>query len=408
MSKIETSEKSGWGKPVAVLTAVAALGAGWIEAEKIAKWAVGDYEGSVPQVPVAPSLPVKPQPKPAQRQPIEVAIGFDNSRSAIRNELPNVVSATREFLQKTDSLGNGDTVDICTFVESASCEEFKLPDRKDALLNYVSAIQVEPQRPMETYVHSAVEQIVEQTSADLVLVWTDADDETKGEKRPLKSGHAPVTIVVPQEKYMANAQEVRTSLGRTDVDVELARTSDDFGRNLEILSGELAKEAQEKAQAEAGRIHQGNLAKYQADLAQHAGAVEKYQADQQAYEAVLKDIEEKRATAEAEVTKWKTRIKIAVGSILAIFAGLVGLDLYQRNRPKVKGFIVDRRDQKYPRVYRLSPSKEPYRFRRIPGNEFTLTPTKNGISDGTKILKDGDQVSPGIYYYATEPSRCQQ
>lgn len=408
MSKIDNSERSGFGKPVAVLATAAVLGAGWFEAEEIAKWAVGDYEGQVPQVPVAPNMPVKPQPKPAHRRPIEVAIGFDNSRSEIRKELPNVVSATREFLQKTDSLGNGDSVDICTFVERAACEEFTLPDKKDALFDHVSAVQVEPQRPMETYVHFAVKQIVEQTSADLVLVWTDADDETKGEKKPLNPGHAPVTIVVPQEKYIANAQAVQKSLGRTNVDVELARTGDDFGRSLEILSKKLVDEAMEEAQAEADKIHQANLAKYKEDLAAHTGAVEKYQDEQLAYETALKEIEAKRAEAEAEVTKWKTRVKIAIGSIFAIFAGLVGLDLYQRSRPKIKGFIVDKRDSKYPRVYRLSPSKDPYKFRRIPGNEFTLTPTKNGISDGTKILKDGDQVSPEIYYYATDPSKRQR
>lgn len=403
-----SESKSGFGKSAVILASAAVLAGGWFEAEEIAKRFIGDYEGSVPQSPQAPISPEKPEPKPAKRKPIEVAIGFDNSRSDIKDDLPKVISATREFLQKTDSFGDGDSVDICTFVESAKCEEFKLPDQKDALLNYVGGIQIESPRRMETYVHAAISQIVEQTAADLVLVWTDADDETKGEKSKLNSNHPPVTIVVPKAKYIPNANAVLNSLGGRNINVDLATTSDEFGERLESFASELAREAMAKARAETDRIHNQNLEKYNQDLEKFGDATEQYKNQQKVYEEALRNIETKKIEAEAEVQKWKTRVKIFIGSVFAIFAGLVGLDVYSRSRPKLKGFIVDRRDSKYPRVYRVPSSKEPCEFKRIPGQKFTLTPTKGGISDGNKLLKDGDQITTGIYYYETEPSGRQR
>ena len=400
--------KSGFGKSAVILASAAVLAGGWFEAEEIAKQFIGDYEGPVPQAPQAPIPPEKPEPKPAKRKSIEVAIGFDNSRSDIKDDLPKVISATREFLQKTDSFSDGDSVDICTFVESAKCEEFKLPDQKDALLNYVGGVHPEPPRHMETYVHAAISQIVEQTAADLVLAWTDADDETKGEKLRLNPDHPPVTIVVPKAKYIPNANAVLNSLGGRNINVDLALTSDEFGKRLESFAGELVKDAMSKARAEADKIHQQNLGQYNQNLERFSSATEQYQNDQKAYAEALKNNEARKVAVEAEVAKWKTRIKIAVGSIFAIFAGLVGLDIYNRSRPKLKGFIVDKRDSKYPRVYRVPSSKEPYEFKRIHGQKFTLTPTKGGISDGNKLLKDGDQIATGIYYYETEPSGRQR
>ena len=111
--------------------------------------------------------------------------------------------------------------------------------------------------------------------------------------------------------------------------------------------------------AEADKIHQQNLGQYNQNLERFSPPRNNIKMIKSVCRS-FKNNEARKVAVEAEVAKWKTRIKIAVGSIFAIFAGLVGLDIYNRSRPKLKGFIVDKRDSKYPRVYRVPSSKEPY------------------------------------------------
>ena len=139
------------------------------------------------------------------------------------------------FYRKPIHLAMAIALIFVLLLRARNAKSLNYPTKKDALLNYVGGVQPEPPRHMETYVHAAISQIVEQTAADLVLAWTDADDETKGEKLRLNPDHPPVTIVVPKAKYIPNANAVLNSLGGRNINVDLALTSDEFGKRLESL-----------------------------------------------------------------------------------------------------------------------------------------------------------------------------
>ena len=78
-------------------------------------------------------------------------------------------------------------------------------------LNYVGGVQPEPPRHMETYACRYFANCRNKLRLIWFLAWTDADDETKGEKLRLNPDHPPVTIVVPKAKYIPNANAVLNS-----------------------------------------------------------------------------------------------------------------------------------------------------------------------------------------------------
>lgn len=407
MSDLESSEKSNWGKRIAVLTTAGALAGSWFGAEKIAELVIGDYEGSQPSAPQVPGLPEKPEPAPAKRNAIEVAIGFDVSKSDIRNKLPAVVSETREFLDHTGVLQDGDTVSICKFVEKAECREFQLPDQKPALISYVDGIKLDPRKPneMHTYVHASVKQILDQTGADMVFAWTDGFDEDQDSRQELGADHSPVVIVVPDSKYVADANSVKQTLGSSGVDVKVAATSEEFGKDLENFTGELNAEAQVKAEQDAEKLYKEKLAQYGEEMKQHQDALGKYEQDKSAYEKALKDLEARKLEAKEKIQDWKTRIKLGIAGLGALLAGLIGLDSYKRSRPRLKGFLEDRSKPLYPKIYTLPRYTEPFNCSPFIKQSVILSPAKQGITLNGQVVRDGDQIAPDIYYHSTHPKR---
>lgn len=407
MSDLESSEKSNWGKRAAVIATAGVLAGGWFGSEKIAELVIGDYEGSQPSVPQMPGLPEKPEPKQAERDAIEVAIGFDISKSDIRNKLPAVVSETRKFLDDTSALQDGDKVSICTFVENAGCKEFQLPTQKTALISYVGSIQLDPRKPneMHTYVHASVKQILDQTGADMVFAWTDGFDEDQDLRQELEADHSPVVIVVPDSKYVADANSVKQTLGGRDVDVRVATTSDEFGRDLENFTGELNAEAQTKAKQDAEKLYKERLVQYGEKMEQHQDALEKYEQDKSAYEKALKDLEARKLEAKEKIQDWKTRIKLGIAGLGALLAGLIGLDSYKRSRPRLKGFLEDRSKPLYPKIYTLPRYTEPFNCSPFIKQNVILSPAKQGITLNGQVVRDGDQIAPNIYYHIIHPKR---
>ena len=91
---------------------------------------------------------------------------------------------------------------------------------------------------------------------------------------------------------------------------------------------------------------------------------------------------------------------------MLITVSLISLALYQNSRPKLKGYIVDRRGQ-FPSTFPIPEQKGRYSIESILGVDKTafLEPTKEGVMlNGVRRLTDGDQIIEGVFYYEDEPA----
>lgn len=404
------------------VAAGAVAAAGWFAADPLVEWYIGDYEGDKPQVPSTeePAVPEKPIPVKAKRGPIKVAIGFDVSKSKISGNLDAITAETRKFLENTSALSAGDQVSVCTFVEDADCESFKLPDQKDALISRVNNVQLDPRKPndMDTYVHNSVSQILSQTEADLVLAWTDGQDEDPASKEALASGHAPIVIVVPSKEYVVDATNVSSTLGRQNVDVRLATTSAEFGKDLENLTGGLNAKAQREADLSAEQLYEERLRQHNQQMKEYGKRHEQYQKDKVSYQQALEKFNAGKEVVQDRIQEIKKRIKkgfkIAGAVVLSLAAAsmalLIGINRHKKNKPKFPPiwFIVDKRGRFLDSSRGPSFSDQPYKLETITGEQITLVPTREGIliqggSNNGKILRNGDEITPGFVFTTKDP-----
>ncbi len=383
----ESSSKSGWAKKTIAATAIVGAAA-WVGAEPVANHIIGE------QTDIAPTEPQKPEPKPAKRKNVDIAIGFDTTRSAIMKELPAVAEATRSFLEETKILTEGDQVTVCTFAEEANCTSYKIPAERAALLETVGKIKPEaPRNNMQTHVHHSIASITNRVKGEngLVLAWTDGIEDQKGPKAVLPAKHPPITIVVPKEEYLTHAGSVRTELGSKGVDVVLAQNSGDFGHLLERFTGKLEKDARTKAEDEAAALYQGQVKEHTVKMA--------------AYEAEKKAYAEKHAEAKEKIGNVKTGIKMTAATLMALAASALGTLLYLRNRPKLKGWIVDNRGD-YPEIYRIPAETKEIPLSRVsrtlPGS-ITIKPSANGMFAGNERLRNGFKLDENIFWFDKEP-----
>lgn len=422
---METQTKSNLARKVLKSSAVggAVIATAWLISDPLVDWYVGDYKGEKPQLnAVEPkNMPTKPEPVPAKRKPIEVAIGFDISKSDIGKELPSVVSETRKFLDDTGALQDGDKVSICTFVENAECREFQLASQKTALISYVDGIKLDPRKPnkMQTYVHASVKQILDQTGADMVFAWTDGKDQDQDSRQKLGADHSPVVIVVPDDGYVTNANRVKQTLGGSGVDVKVAATSEEFGKDLENFTGELNAEAQRKARQDAEKLYKEKVAQYDEEMQQYQNKLQKFEQDKSAYEKALKDLEQRKAALQAEIQGTKNAIKrviaiaglVAVTALISALSLLIGINKHQKNKPKFPSvwYIVDKRGR-FSDPYRGPAfSDKPFNLNTIIEESIVLVPTKEGVvinggpNNGKVILLDGDEIIPGVSFTTRDP-----
>jgi hypothetical protein len=402
--------KSRTGLKAAIAAGAIAGTVSWCGAEPLANYLI--------QEPVVPQTPTKPEPEPAKRKPIEIAIGIDISRSSIASVLPEVTAVTSEFLSKTSVLQDGDTVKICPFTENASCKEYKMMAGRSAMVTDVSAIKAEPPRKhMETHVHNSIKQITSQvkgqsagpcSSADrctmeelhpqatsMVTVWTDAVEDDKSPKYHLPDGHAPVTIVVPREKYLDDAENVRQTLGLKNVTVLLAADSKTFGQHLEKGATALTAEANKKAKEEADQKYQQAMLQYGTRLSEH--------------QKELNAVKAKRAARLQTISTTKHVFESIGGTLLALAAGVTGTILYLRNRPVMRGHILDLTGE-YPEIHHIPPDPKETSLRQINSalpSHVILRPAKDGIYLGDVRIKNGQEIENNIYWFEEEPTEDQ-
>lgn len=415
---METQQKSTFARKVLGGSAVggATLAAAWFVLDPAVDWYVGDYKGEKPTLDaVEPNIPQKPEPIPAKRGPIEVAIGFDVSKSDIGKVLGSVTAETRKFLEGTDVLTDGDRVSVCKFVEQPSCKEFLLPGQKQALLSHVKGVDLDPRKPneMHTYVHVSIQQILNQTDADIAIVWTDGQDEDTREKQELGDNHSPVVIVVPDLAYVADANSVKMTLGGRDVNVEIATTSDQFGKDLEDFTGRLNEEAQKKAEQDAKKLYQQRLIEHSGKMQKYQDDLKKYGHDKFVYEEALKVLEQQKAKLQAEIQATKNTIKKVfaiiglgiVGVAISALSAAIAINRHEKNKPKFPPlwYIVDKRGRFQDSYCGPSSLDKPFNLNTIDIDSIILVPTKEGIvvnggPNNGKVLQDGDEIMPGVIF----------
>jgi hypothetical protein len=387
MRNPESSNSSSWVKKAMAVTAIAGTAA-WLGAEPIANQIIGEQKDT------APTEPQKPEPKPAKRNPVDIAIGFDTTRSKIMDDLPSVTSATRDFLDNTKILKTDDKVTVCTFAEEAKCNSYVLPKGKEDLIANVGQIKPEARRNnMQTFVHHSITSIVKEVKGEngIVLTWTDGIEDQNGQKNTLPLKHAPVTIVVPQEGYLSSAGLVKKELGTQGVDVVLAKNSTDFGKLLEKFVGRLENEAQKTAEDEAKAL-------YNKQLEDHATKMTSFENEKRAFA-------KKHAEAKEKIENVKSGIKMTAATLIVLAASALGTLLYMRNRPKLKGWIVDNRNE-YPEIYRIPQEAKEISLTRVsrtlPG-EIRIKPGTDGIYLNNQKIRNGTEIDENIFWFDKEP-----
>lgn len=415
-------------KAIIGTTALALFGAAWIGTEPVAKfWA----EGSVvkPDEPERtskePEEPVEPEEVEAVRDPVEVGVAVDHTRSAIAKELPNVRKAIVDFIKSAGGiLQQGDTIVICEFDENAECWRFKFPDESDEAIARVNSIEKCPKHKpgtrteFNTHVAVSVYDVLTFINQDLdsmVAVWSDSVEE--GPERGFETDKrgeftedvlpvsSPVTLIAPREKFLKNARTVAKHLkenGGEEVNVALAKTGDDFRKLLNDFTSTLQELAQEKADQEAAKKHAKALEEYQNKLTEYQEELRRIEAE---YQKALESYEDELSEVNEEIEQNIESIKTSIQTFLAIIAALMAMGLativHIQNRPKLRGSLEDR-SGRFAKSIPLPRKKSKHKC-RISRQNFVLKATRKGVmlldeEGGNRLLKEDDEIAPGIFY----------
>lgn len=388
MENGERSDRSGLKKALVLGGGLAVAGA-WFGAEPVARLMVGEPG----EAPPAPTLEVA---KPEPREPLNLVVGLDRS-GTMKEDLPSVREAVLAFLRSNKVLAAGDGVEMCQFPDDtdafgADCKGFVFPSQAAELEAAVQGVTIDPRGAKgKTYVNLAVRQMLERLAGkpnSVVFAWTDGKEEDKGDRPFASEGHAPVRVVVPRMEYKPDADAVAAGLGE-DAEAVVARSGAEFGTMLSRFTGELDQKAQAAAQAKTAAANARNRAAYEAALREHQGQVA--------------EIERQKGTLEGKIRSVKNWVKGTALALLALLGGAIGLDIRERRRPRLKGFLQDKRNPKYPKVYPIPHSKSPYNCQMYLQSPVVLTPTKQGVSCDGRLLKNGDQVIERVFYYESDP-----
>ncbi len=358
-----------------------------------------------------PVIPPEPKPTPVpdiNRDPIQIVVAFDRTRSAIIKQLPGVRDQTATFFEQTNRLKENDVVKIYTFAEAAQGKSFKFKDKSD-LLTAINNVKTEgPRAHMETWVHVSIEQIVEETRIDLnqkgkategaksgiAIIWTDGIDDKKGPQTPLPSKHVPVKILVPEMADIAHANKVKTTLGSNGVEVILADGEEAFGQVLEGAVSELDKKA------EAATNDLRNAAKEAAKAADTRAKT--------AWQGKVDKINKYKKKLNDELNAIKKGIQVVFGVVALLCAAGVVSILKIKSLPTLKGCLVYKVEgEQIPTVEYLPRVTKRIRLNRyIQGESAFIEPVKKGVKVGNRVLTDGEEVVPGskCFWYLQEPT----
>lgn len=343
---------------IAAALALSAVGTG---CNAIAEKLAGDE-------PIMPTLGV------IKRKPIQLSISIDVTRSAIRDQLPDVIRVTSEVLGTEGVLEDGDAVNFCRIGgkgSGATCEQYSLNDERGDLMD---ALQGTEASGMSTWVRPALDTMFG-ASPDgehrIAVVWSDFIEEAEGPERV--RAPFPVHFLVPDSRYREAAEQM---CGKVDgqCDVRIVTNGGEFARTLRTYTDALTASAQGEAEARASEALAESMSVYQAQKA--------------AYAAKLKSIR-----------NW------TVGGISAVLASLaaaaLGLAAYWK-RPQLRGVLIDVRGKYDERLSinnkgrQLDLSTLGFKKGRVEG---TLKATKHGlVLNGGQAIISRHEIAPGIYF----------
>lgn len=364
-----------------------------------------------PPIPPVPTLQVIPEPPPVPRAPVSLTVAFDSSLSDIQKQLPEVVNATADFFENNAVLKPGDSATICSFVGTSDCQTFPYAQKAE-LVKATRAIKPDTFKRLggDTYINPVVNDILSKqpnTPGSIAVVWTDGLDESlKVNRKPLPPNHMPVKIVLPRDRDIYNGKNTIKSLGLQPVDLLVARTSAQFGNVLAGFAQDLERKAEAKtlvAKGEANKKREAEVARAENQLKEDK---EKHTHDLDARTKLIEKRNDQVATFQ----------KVALGTSGGLFASAIGLfglaagiERRRRNRPKLRGWVLDLRGR-LPQSHELSGTKATTLAdidASLPAS-IELKPAKIGIlkSDGTGV-QDGDKLSQDpkmdIRWYEEQP-----
>lgn len=312
------------------------------------------------------------------REPMQLGVVVDVSKSDIKKELPQVISVTREVLSGSDLLQGGDTVILCKMGGSADCQTFTLNQDRAALLTDLDSVTSEA---MTTWIRPALAKILQDldtTKPCELVVWSDFKEEANS-PASVNAGACPVKLLVPTETYTVNAKEMCTHVaGAGGCEVKKVTDGAAFKNALKGYMEDLQQAAQAAADAKA--------------QAEWAAKNLKHQEELQAYKK-----------------KFDTYKKIAEGIIASItallLAGVYGAYRFI-TRPKLQGFLVvvedgrarainlggDQTERKVPRVGVLKAKR----------GGFMLEAGEEGGSERIKF-NNGINIGGNCFWYEKRP-----
>lgn len=277
----------------------------------------------------AGQIPPQPEKVEAKRGPVHIAIGIDETRSDVSEQIPQIVEATSSFI-KSPVLSSGDTVNFCAVggksEDPARCNAYAMDKNRDDLIQAVeSATAVEDGSSYNyTRINDALRLILKDMEAPCAVgVWTDAMEMGK-ELRPINPGSCDVKVLIPEEKYSAGAKDVCSHV-KGDCEVVLAKN----GGDLESTFKGMTETLQKKSQAKADALAEKRFAKAMEDW-------ENYK------QSILK------STVEVE-----EKIALAVRSMIAALTALGTSITIYLNRPKCSGYLYIARGKRIPRMIAL-------------------------------------------------------
>lgn len=359
--------------------------------DRIATW----YAGPEPDSPVEP---IKPELGEVHRPPIQVIVAVDATKSDIKEQLPDVLSATRDFVTKGEILEDGDSLLLCEIKGKnggAVCHEtYTLPQDEERLMRELDAIEADG---LHTWIRPALDTIRKSSDPQqprVAAVWSDFIEEAK-EPKAVRMPY-PTKLMIPDAQYRDDAEAMCENI-RGRCDVVAANTGEQFGLALEGFTEELKKDAYEEAEDEAQRQLDEEMAEYEEAMAEYESLKDAHEAEVAKYKQ-----------------KWRTvrnRIATAIGGVVAASIALFSLSVVYYNRPRVTGFLVDVRNKKrIPETYYLDTrQKTTLNISKVDPvlPEIVLKANKAGVSvPGQKNLKNGEEIEDGIYWFDrdSEPS----
>lgn len=323
----------------------------------------------------AGDAPVMPALGDVKRDPIQLSIGVDTTRSAIRHQLPNVIRVTAEVLSTEGILQEGDKINFCRIGGKGSgaiCRQFEMEGGRDELLN---ALQSTEATGMTTWVRPAIATLFG-TSPDgehrIGIVWSDFKEEAKEPDRV--RAPFPIHLLVPNDGYQEDAEEI---CGKVDgpCDVSVVDSGEKFARTLRSHTDVLTASARAEAEARAA-----------AELAEQMAA---YEQQKDVYAQKLR-----------RIRNWTAGVLTTI--VAALAAAVAGLTAYW-NRPQLKGILVDARTRFGETISlngrgpRIDLSQISLQKGVVSGQ---LKATRHGLvlNEG-QPLQGGQEIAPGVYYF---------